>query len=213
MAKKAELESDFNQYSILRSKMRHAENVGQFQEALVIAVASFEHIDGMMQFDKKFGKQSQFYSIDTIDFVLKHAPMLFDIASIDKLEVLLKAKRTIEKNTTADLAELVTTARSNVLEAYRLWTLFDEAHAVTKTHLKNEPILRTIVKFWLKLGLVRLVTSDGAEHHEFTTRMTEKVRGKCPSCGATGAGTKLKLLDVINCPRCKKSVNFVFLAD
>jgi hypothetical protein len=213
MARKSKLESDFHHYSTLLANMRQFKKANRFQEALTFAIASLDYIDGMMQFDRKFGKQSQFHSIDTIDFVLKHAPMLFDVESIDNVEALLKAKRTIEKNTTANLAELITAARSSVWEAYRLWTLFEQATTVTEEHFGREPSLRSIMKFWMKVGLVHQTSTEGDSSYELTTQLTDKVRGKCPLCGATGSGTKVRLLEKITCPKCKEHVSFVLLAN
>jgi hypothetical protein len=212
MAKKAELEIDFRQYQASKANMLRAQKEGQYQAALDFAVSSFNHIDGMMQFDRKYRGQTECHSVDTIDFVLKYAPLLFDYESLDKVEELLKSQRRIEKNTTADLAEALASARSKTWDCYRLWTLIENSGEVAANDLKHEPLLRSIANSWRKLGILRHKVND-EKTQVFVTRLDDKVRGKCPSCGATGAGAKVKLIEPITCPRCKQTVCFVLLAD
>lgn len=210
MAKKAELEIDFQQYMVLRAQMRRDHQDKQYQTAINTAVSSFPHVDGMMQFDRRYGKKSQFYSIDTIDFVLKYAPLLFDYESLDQLENLLKTRRRIAKNTAADVVEALASARTQMWDAHRLWTLIEQAGQVTVNDLKNEPPLRSVANSWRKIGLIRHAENDKSQ--VFVSRLDDKVRVKCPWCGAFGSGTKVKLLEAITCPRCQQNVFFVLLA-
>jgi hypothetical protein len=213
MAKKAELERDHKRYMAHRKNMRRAEQDGQYQAALEAAASSLCHIEGMMGYDRKYGKQTQFHSIETIDFLLTYAPLLFDVENLGKVEELIKTRRVIAKNTVVDWTELISSARSALWDAYRLWTLFEEVGFLAKSHLKNEPLLRSIANKWRKIGLTVRKTSESIDGDELTTRLLHKVKGKCPSCGATGTGTKERLLKTITCPRCKTEVQFVWLAE
>lgn len=213
MAKKSELEHDHRQYLAFNARVKEAHSAGNYQAGVDLAVGSFVHVDGMMQFEAKYGKQSPFYSIDTIDFVLKYAPLLFDHESLDKLEALLKAQRRIEKNTAADLGEAIVTSRNQMWDAYRLWSLLEQVGKLTDKDLKSEPLLRSIATAWRKMGLLEHKTDGSVTTHVFVTRMEDKVRGKCPTCGATGSGAKAKLIEQITCPRCKQNVCFVLLSD
>lgn len=209
MAKKAELEIDFQQYMALRAQMRRALQDKQYQTGINTAVSSFPHVDGMMQFDSRYGKKSQFYSIDTLDFVLKYAPLLFDYGSLDQLENLIKTHRRIAKNTVANVFEALASARIQMWEAHRLWTLLEKSGHVTVDDLKYEPLLRSVANSWRKMGLIR--PAEDSMCQVFVTQLEDKVRIKCPSCGSFGSGTKAKLLEAITCPRCQQNVFFVFL--
>jgi hypothetical protein len=212
MATKAELEACFHRYLALKADMVQAQKAGLYQPAINIAVSSFDYVDGMMQFDRKYRGQTEYESVETIDFVLKYAPLLFDHESLDKIEVLLKAQRRIEKNTSANLAELLTEARATMWSAYHFWEYIEQTDTVSLNTLKKDghPRWKSIAKDWEKIGLVSR-RGDADSEIALTTRLEDKVRGKCPSCGAIGMGAKAKLLELITCPRCKKSVCFVIL--
>src|SRR3972149_1761786 len=102
MAKtKAELEADSLQHHATMQKVRDAHQHGDFQKAVDLAVSAWDCIDGMMQYARRYGAQAEYHRIDSIDFVLRYAPLLLDFQSLYKLAVILKSQRRIEKNTTA----------------------------------------------------------------------------------------------------------------
>jgi len=89
---KAEMEAHRAQYYELIAKARAARQDGRYREAVELAMSSWEYVDGMMQYERKYDDK-KFSSIEGIDLVLEYAPILFDAESLDKLEFLLKKQR------------------------------------------------------------------------------------------------------------------------
>jgi hypothetical protein len=106
MAKnKAALEADATGYREAVSKMRRAHNEGRFFDAIEIAINACDLVDGMMQFERRFEGSSERRIVETIDYVLRYAPLVFDSSSLETLGTILKTQKRIDKNTTADLAD------------------------------------------------------------------------------------------------------------
>jgi len=70
---KAEMESHRNDYYALMAQAWAAHHKGLYRKAVEWALSSWDHIDGMMQYERRYGKK-EFESIEAIDMVLKYAP-------------------------------------------------------------------------------------------------------------------------------------------
>jgi hypothetical protein len=215
--KKAELEFDCTRYSELMAEVRQARKECDFPRAVQLAMSAWDHVDGMMQYERRYGGQAEFKSIDSIDFVLRFAPLLFDFEILQKLEVLLKSQRRLDKNTTADLPQSLDKAKAEMWEAHRLWGLLEANVEVRQDQLRatlggDQNRWRWIAETWQEMGVLQRKPSGESYVITLTTRMDDKVRGKCPACGATGTGAKYRLLDEITCPKCRAQVNFVLLS-
>lgn len=217
MAKrKADLESDCILHSELMTQVRQARKEGDFLKAVEMSVSAWEYVDGMMQYERRYGGKTEYKSIDSIDFVLRFAPLIFEFKSLEQLAVLLKSQRRIDKNTCTDLAEQLDAAKSLMWDAHRMWRhleLHDQARQdELRSHLGgDQDRWRWIAGTWEEMGLIKRTPCGGSYQLAFSSRLEEKVRGKCPSCGATGSGVKTRLLEEITCPKCKTNVHFVFL--
>ena len=75
---KAEMEQHSAAYHALMDQVSAAVRGGSYREAVDLAVSSFSHVDGMMQFDKKYGGKET-TSVASIDLVLQYAPLMFDV--------------------------------------------------------------------------------------------------------------------------------------
>ena len=211
---KAEMERHQAEYQSLVSKARSAHHQGQYAEALGCAVASWDHIDGMMQYERRFGNGS-IARIECLDLVLTLAPFLFDFQSLDKLVSLLKSQRRIERNTTIDWSDGIAKARLLMRDARALWDRL-EARGSSGLRLRDlseidAAHLQSIVQAWEHVGLIRRNTNEGTVRLELTTQLDAATRAKCPSCGALAKAPKVKLLDEVACPRCREIVSFVLL--
>ena len=218
MAKtKAELEYDCRRHQDLMSQVRRVRKEGDFPRAVALAVSAWDHVDGMMQYERRYGGQAELKSVDSIDFVLRHAPLLFEHQCLNTLAALLKSQRRIDKNTSADLAEHLDEARGLMWDAHRLWRHLEQHGEVRQEQIRtalggDQDRWRWIAETWEEMGVIQRTPQGGSYLLAFSTRLDEKVRGKCPACGATGSGAKFRLLDEITCPRCKSQVHFVLLA-
>lgn len=218
MAKnKAELQADCESYRNIASKVRSALEQRQFSEAVDLAVSAFEFIDGMMQFERRFENRTDRKSVQAIDCVLQFAPLLLDSVSLQKVSDILKSQKRIEKNTTADLTTNLSKAFALLWQAHRLWHQLEQQPETIQDSLRrdlggDQDLWRWIVEKWDEMGLVRRTPERNTYRLSLATRLEEQVRGKCPACGVTGKATKERLLDPINCPKCKANVYFVFLS-
>jgi hypothetical protein len=107
MAKtKAELQNDQAEYDRLHAAALAAVGRVDFDAALDHCIDSLKHVDGMMQFEKRWEKR-QFHSVETIDLLLRYAPILQRRDCLDALTTILAADRRIDRLATADLAALL----------------------------------------------------------------------------------------------------------
>lgn len=211
--KKADLEAHHAAYDELIAAARRALREGLYREAIDLSVKSWDFIDGMMQYEKRYEKGT-FDSVDGIDFVLRYAPLLFDLPILRKLEELLDEKRRIERNTSADMGEKVARARLLMWDAHRLWNQLELQGTVRQDELNDilggdQSQWRSIVEGWEKMGLVRRGREGKSYRVTLSTRLGEVIPAKCPKCGAHTDAPKAKLLKTISCSSCKESVVFV----
>ena len=213
--KKAEMEYHYNYYKKSMTDVRNFVDQGFFAEALKIAFEAWEHIDGMMQYARKY-KDREFNNIEAIDYVLKYAPLLFDFESLDTLEQRLKSCKRIEKNTSICIAELLLEARRIMTQAHKLWNYLELNPHTRQDQLSkilggNQDEWRNIVESWAKMGLLLRNKESRSYRLNIQIRMGELTRGKCTQCGSYQEAPKAMLLDTVTCPDCGKQASFVIL--
>jgi hypothetical protein len=214
--KKADMESHRDEYYARISKARSALSQGHYHQAVQFACSSWDFVDGMMQYERKY-EDREFKSIEGIDIVLDYAPLLFDVESLDGLETLLRTQRRIDRNASDDLADKLAKARFLMWEAHRAWSHLENVQKAMQDRLHgalggDANVWRYLVKSWEQMGLVHR-ESDGQVHQvALATQMDLTVSGKCPSCGAVGKARKAKFLESVACPKCSQQVHFVILA-
>ena len=214
--KKEEILVHQQQYQLLMDEARAAEREGLYRVAVEKALASWEHIDGMMQYERKY-ESKEFSSVRAIDLTLKYAPLLLDFASLDKLEGLLKDFRRIERNTSDSLADKLTSARKFMWNAHRLWDQLERNPGQRQDELRRllggeQEQWRGVAEAWEKMGLLQREPVSGTYRLTLSTRMGQLVSAKCPVCGEVGEGPKAMWLEKVACPECKSKVLFVILS-
>ncbi len=214
--KKAEMEEHRNAYHDLVSRARAAESAGSHRRAVELAMSCWDHIDGMMQYERKY-EDAEFKSIAAIDIVLKHAPLLLDLSSLSRLESLLKECRRIEKQTSVDLVKKLGQAQSLMWDAHRAWDYLEFHPEATQDGLYEDlggdrRQWDRILIAWETMGLVQ--RSDEGRHHHLAlcTRMGKVVGARCPSCGSRTEAPKAMFLEELSCPTCNTRGMFVILA-
>jgi predicted RNA-binding Zn-ribbon protein involved in translation (DUF1610 family) len=213
---KAEMETDVEQYRSLLAKARSAVDGNDYRKAIEMALNSWQHIAGMLQYETKYAGKD-FSSVETIDLVLEYAPLLLDGRALDGLEALLRSQRTIEKKTGNDLAANLAEARALMWAAYQFWDQMErqpEASAnALDVPLGAESDRRRLVKeAWEKMGVVCRTESDSSHRLTFCTQLDSSAFGKCPSCGAVARAPKAKFLEMQTCPKCGLKESFVILS-
>lgn len=217
MAKtKAEMAEDRERYHKLVANAQLALRENRFREAVKIASSSWKHIDGMMQFERKY-ENKEFSNIEAIDIVLEYAPLLFEFTVLDELEALLKAQRKIDRDASDDLAGNLSKARTRMLAAHQLWNHLEEHGDCQQNQLCSvlggeQDQWRLIATTWEKMEVIHRALERGSLRLTLVTRMSAEVAAKCPSCGAVQKRTKSKLLDVADCSICSTRDRFVFLS-
>jgi len=213
--KKAEMEDHSRRYEAIVSQARSAQQGGMYQNAIKLARSSWQHIDGMMQFERKYTGQES-VNVEGIEIVLSLAPMLFDFMSLDELESFLKSQRRVEKNASGDLAAKLSASRKLMWDAHRLWEFLEH-----NSESRQDDVYRDlggdldrwqmISALWETAGILRRSRDGGFERLALTTQMDEPAWGKCSNCGAVGRAIKTTLLVEINCPKCRTRAHFVIL--
>lgn len=212
---KSELQGDREAYQTLVSQALSAVQEGLYRVAIDLASASWEHIDGMMQYERKF-QDADLVAVEGIALVLKYAPMLFDADILEKLEFLLKSQRRIEKHTPGNLGQDLAEARTRMWEAHRLWDHLERnpdcREEDVSEHLGGDRRQwRSLAESWEQMGLVRRFDDSGSRGLMLVTRMDDAVLAKCSSCGIVAKAAKAKFLIECTCPKCRATVFFVFL--
>jgi hypothetical protein len=213
---KVEMEHHQKQYQSLMADARSAEQAGLYRIAIEKALASWEHIDGMMQYERRY-ESKEFRSVPAIDLTLRYAPLLLDFASLDALEGLLKDCRRIEKNTSDSLVDKLAAARALMREAHRLWDHLEWNPRSRQDELRrllggDQEQWRGIAEAWDKMGLLRRESEGGTYRLSLSTRMGEVVLAKCPGCGNIVEAPKAMCLEDMVCPECEATTLFVILS-
>ncbi len=213
---KAEIEQHSAAYHALMDEVSTSIRAGLFREAVDLAVSSFSHVDGMMQFEQKYGGKTT-TSVASIDFVLQHAPLMFDIESIETLENLLHSQKRIAKNVSVDLSDQLGKARLLVWEAYRFWDYLEQHLTVREDDLRvalggDSMQWRSIAKSWSDMGLINRFGDSGHHQVSLVTHLERPILAKCPSCAAVVQAIKEKVLEERTCPKCRQKRLFVLLA-
>ena len=209
---KAEMQAHRASYYELLGKAQDTLLEGLVPEAVAYAVRSLVYVDGMMQFERKY-EERQFASIDAIDLILSHAPFIFDLPSINQVAALLKSQRRIEKNTSVDFKAALAESLGFMWCAYHLWNYLERNGACDDENLSRvlggtDEQRRAVVEACIAIGTISR-SGDSPHRLRLTTRIDDKVHGKCPNCGASGKSAKSNFLEEHHCPRCKSLVSFV----
>jgi hypothetical protein len=213
---KADMQSHRDAYYACISEAKSAHKLGHFRQVVTSAVSSLDHIDGMMQYERKYENKESF-SIEGIDLALKYAPLLFDFETLDKLETLLKTQRRIAKHGPANLEHGLSHARAAMWEARRFWNHL-ESHGETRQDQIRSTLggdqhqWRVLAEAWQEMGLVSRTPENGSYRLSLSTDMDRVALGKCPACAAVAKAPKTKFLEKRHCPKCGATVLFVLLA-
>lgn len=215
--KKGDMERHQTEYRALMGKAQAAKQQGLYRKAVEFALSSWEHIDGMMQYERRY-EDGEFVTIDAIDVVLDHAPLLFDFDSLNTLESLLKGQRRIDKNTSESLADQLAKARTLMWDARRMWDHLEHHPEVREDELArvlggNKRQWRSVGIAWEEMGLLHRIPEGGSYRLALSTRMGEVISGKCPACGSVAEAPKAMLLEKTACPQCRTAVLFVLLSN
>ena len=215
--KKVDMEYHRGQYHTLTASARAALQDGLYGKAVELAGSAWEHIDGMMQYERKYEDRT-FDSIEAIEIVLSYAPLLFDFQVLERLELLLRNQRRIDKHASDDLAGKLSDARAVMWDAYRLWNRLeqlseDPAAEIVLDVGDERGQWRRLFESWERMGVTCRVPDRPSGRPVLRTRMDELALGKCPSCAAVVKARKIRLPDEVPCPKCRAAVNFVILVD
>jgi hypothetical protein len=213
--KKAEMEHHRAEYEASMVAARLNEQNGMYFKAVELALASWDHIDGMMQYGRRY-QDKEFASIQGIDMILKYAPLLLDFASLETLASLLNSCRRIEKGTSDSMGEKLAEARERMWEAHRLWDHLEQQPGAKQDQLRrllggDQDRWRWMAEAWEKMGLLERRPEGGSYRLALSTRMGMVVNAKCPSCGNIARAPKAMFLERLPCTECEEKVVFVIL--
>jgi hypothetical protein len=214
--KKADLETHQNDYHVLIDKALSAKKAGLYREAIAFAVSSWDHIDGMMQYEHKYAGQ-EVTSIQGIDFVLQYAPLMLDSESLDQLAAVLHKQRRIAKQTGIDWDHRLDRAKHLMWDACGFWDYLERhttvaAQDLSDGHGNERKHWKRIANEWSEMGIVHRTSSGKSHGWSLVTHLERPILAKCPSCAAVVKAAKTKFLDEQSCPNCLQKRSFVFLA-
>lgn len=214
MATRSELETECHKYEYHLEKARQAEQEGRWGHIVDNAKSAWQHIDGMMQYRRKY-ESREFDSIEAIDLVVQYAPLRFDYKSLDELDQLMKEYKRIEKNTLSDMRQKLIEASSLMDYAYDLWHCLISAEEQRQLSLdelqsKQPDRWNFVIHHWIRMGVV-VGAEPASTKIELTTSISRRTRAKCSSCGALVQAVTHKFYEEQACPKCKVNGWFVIL--
>lgn len=213
--KKAEMEEHCRVYRSEMLTASRAEQAGLYYEAIKGAKRAWNYIDGMLQYEKRYGDK-QFSTISAIEIVLRYAPLLFDYESLNALEELLKTYKRIDRDTTHDMGGKLEQARERMWGNRKLWAHLEE-HAESRQADLNQVLggdqdyWRSVAEVWERMGLLRRVKDANTYRLTLITRMDAIISAKCPNCGRSAVAPKAMFLERTKCFNCSASVSFVLM--
>lgn len=213
---KAEMQEHQTEFDALAEKARTALQAKRFDQALQAAVASLKHIDGMMQFEKKYEFRT-FASVETIDLILNYAPLVFDTDCLDQLGYLFKSQKRVDRDATDDLGQRLAQARASVWAAYRLWDHIERNPSCRQDELRrylsgDQDDWRRIAERWDSMELLSR-SAEGGSYRLKLRGLDQSVIGKCTMCGATTEMAKTTCLADGKCTLCGEQVTFVMVSE
>jgi len=213
---KAEMEHHHAQYESLIDQSQAARREGLCQKAIQLALAAGEHIDGMMQYERKRA-DTRLTGFEALNVVLRYGPLLLDSGSLDQVEQLLAGCRRIERNTCSDYRQELAEARARMWQNHKLWNHLEKNADCRQDELRetlggDQEDWRRTAEMWDEIGLLRRTPEGGSYRLALMTQMREVVKAKCPSCGNVAEAAKAEFLGELPCGACKESVVLVILA-
>jgi hypothetical protein len=213
--KKADMEVHREAYYSAIEAAKKSIQEGQYHHAIILAYSSWEYIDGMMQYERRYHKV-EFENLVGIDLVLQYAPLLFDYGVLNQLETLLKSQRRIEKNTSQRLSDRLAEARTQMRDAHSIWNSLEEQHQVRVDECRRQlgvaqERVQTVVDEWDAMGIAYRTIDEGTQLFGLTTQMDRNVKAKCPHCGMVVLAPKVKILNAVVCPGCRNEALCVLL--
>jgi hypothetical protein len=214
--KKVELEAHDAAYQEALEKAKAAERNGMYRVAMGAALSCWEFVDGMIQYQRKY-KEQENTDIEAIDMVLRYAPLLLDSRSLHRLEKLLAETKRIVRNSSTDVVDSLSEARSQIWDNHRLWNHLEQFPDCRQEELRrqlggDQDYWRSVVEAWEKMGLVQRKPDGRSYRVGLATRLGQLVSGKCPLCGGIEKAPKAMFLESVRCPKCRSSVSFVILS-
>lgn len=214
MASKADLEIEDGEYWRLARRARDEVNAGELLAAIRSAQTSWPHITGMLQYARKYG-ESPAQSIETIEIVLRYAPVVFDRDSLNRATDLLKSQKAIVKSDSS-LPERLRLAQTQLGAAHKLWDHLERNPNQMQSELRetfggSQEWWRWLAEVWEQQGYVRRVSEGRSYRLVLTTAFDQKVQAKCSGCGAVVVARKQRMWDDAVCPACSKTVSFVLI--
>jgi hypothetical protein len=173
--KKATMVEHRDEYRRLVEGAQSSLQRGLFREAIETASSSWDYIDGMMQYERKY-EDKEHKTIEGVEIVLEYAPLLFDLDRLEALETMLKDKRKLERNTSHDLGEKLAKAKALMWQAHGLWDHLEKHPHTKQDGLRRAPggdqdQWRQVGLSWEEMGLVSRSRDEGSYRLSLVTQM------------------------------------------
>jgi len=213
---KAELQAHRDEYDALVVRAKAAEELGLLRKAVEYGLAAWVHIDGMIQFARRYESQET-VAVEAIDLVLIYAPALLDFTSLSTLETLLKTHKRIEKGSGDDLSDRLKIATAEMWDAHRMWAYLEANPGATFKQACSSlggdaKRWQRFAKLWARMGLLHR-SGENSQCLSFSTRLGAVVPAKCRYCGDIAEAPKAMFLEPVGCTVCGKTSFFVFVAE
>lgn len=216
MAKKADLQSAQTAYDRAMRLARAAEQQGDYPVAIARAIEAWEHLEGMMQFERRF-EDAEFKSVPCIDLVLRHAPSILHAQALDELEHLLQTRRAIDRHASDDLATRLLEARETLKRAHRLLDHIERNPGARQSDLRqllggDQDEWRGWCERWSDIGLINRESLGGQYYLRLSAGADELTDAKCGACGGIERGSKRSFWGSHVCVACGRTETFVLLS-
>ncbi len=205
---------DYDEHMRLASQ---AEAIGDYAGAIGHAIDAWDHVDAMMKYERKY-EEAEFKSVPCVDTVVRLAPFIFDIESLESARTLLKEQRSVERHTSDDLGARVAAAIDLMWEARRLWSQIESNPGTLQGDLRellggDQDMWRSLVDSWETMGAV-IRTKVGRSHRlRLATDTGASAQARCSRCSTLAEAERSLFYAERTCQACGHHVMFVISSD
>lgn len=210
--KKDEMQLHDSEYVQRMSDASTAEGDGFLREAIRLARSAWPHIDGMLQFDRRY-RGRQHHSVAAVDIVIRCAPVLLDFRALAAVGNLLADCKRIERETMS-YAAVFGDAVTRLGDGHKLWSYLHRNGEVMQSELRarlggDQDGWRAVADGWAELGLLARVPRQNSYLLSLATRLGQVVPARCPACGQTAEAPKSMFFESVRCFACGVEDYFV----
>jgi len=210
VAKKADLEASFREYSARCAEAARAEVDRDYPRVLESAESTLPLAREAIAYLRRYQRVPA-PRLVSVSQILRYAPPLFARRSLDRVDKWFAEGSRAERKAYPDLPEQLQAARRVMALAARLWPSW-RAAAPPVARGDDPKVMMQLMDVWTSCGAVVRREDARASTFQLVSHPQRRALGKCVRCGHEKEDKWIELLGEGMCPHCRAISSFVILA-